>query len=271
MFSFRFGGADPLTISTPWFPAPKGADPFTGPVPHFPHPDGSHNHLFRDLQSEKFHISSSWASCRVFLRFPDVVVVLSSTLWCRLRFYSPSSDITAFCCLGPLIPFCLPGSSVVSSWASLLFGFLAQPCRWSNYFLRISPCALPLLHRGTPSCMRQPTSFGIHNLLGSVPLASRVVLQLDASPCATSYVLHKIALRLLPWGPLDAPLRTTAFLGLTPVFSGLVFVASWQAVLSFRPSFLSAIQASIFSWCSVSGSMSSEDGSLHSRRASVVS
>jgi hypothetical protein len=34
----------------------------------------------------------------------------------------------------------------------------------------------------------------------------------------------------------------------------LASVASWQAVLSYRPSFISAIQASIFSWCSVSGS-----------------
>jgi hypothetical protein len=47
--------------------------------------------------------------------------------------------------------------------------------------------------------------------------------------------------------------------------------ASWQAILSFRPSFISVINATALSWCSVSCSMSTEVGSLQSICASVVS
>jgi hypothetical protein len=43
--------------------------------------------------------------------------------------------------------------------------------------------------RDTFFCRRQATSAGIHNLLGSVPLALRVALQLASGPYAASSVL----------------------------------------------------------------------------------
>lgn len=65
----------------------------------------------------------------------------------------------------------------------------------SKFSWRCFLCAVPLLHDGTLSCMRQPTSSWI---LGSVLLALRVKLQLDVDPCATSSVFPKISLRPLP-------------------------------------------------------------------------
>jgi hypothetical protein len=62
-----------------------------------------------------------------------MITVLSSTLWCHSRLFSPSSDIAAICHLGPLFPCCLPGVSGVFFWASVLSWFLAQPCPWSNF------------------------------------------------------------------------------------------------------------------------------------------
>jgi hypothetical protein len=52
----------------------------------------------------------------------------------------------------------------------------------SEFFWRCSSCAMPLLRGRTPSCRRQPTSSEIHNLLGSVPVALRTALHLDAAP-----------------------------------------------------------------------------------------
>jgi hypothetical protein len=68
----------------------------------------------------------------------------------------------------------------------------------SEFSWRRFSCALPLLHDRTPSCRRQPTSFGIDNFLGSVPLALRVALQLDVGPCVASSLFPKISLRPLP-------------------------------------------------------------------------
>jgi hypothetical protein len=68
----------------------------------------------------------------------------------------------------------------------------------SEFSWRIFSCTVPLLHDGTSSCRRQPTSSGIHNLLGSVPLALRVTLQLDTSPCATYSLFPKISVQPLP-------------------------------------------------------------------------
>jgi hypothetical protein len=51
----------------------------------------------------KSHIRFCWA----FLRFPDVIAVLCSTLWCRSWLSSPSSNIMAVRHIGHLFAFCL--------------------------------------------------------------------------------------------------------------------------------------------------------------------
>jgi hypothetical protein len=124
-------------------------------------------------------ISSPVVLLRVSLTFP----VLSLGV--------VSSDIAAVRRLDPSLPFCLRGASTLS-------GSLAHPWLWSTYSWRCSCCSMPLLHGGTPSYRRQPTSSRIHNLLGPVPLALRVALQLHASPCAASSLLPKISLRPPP-------------------------------------------------------------------------
>jgi hypothetical protein len=42
---------------------------------------------------------------------------------------------------------------------------------------KLTPCAMPLLHGVTPSCRRQPTTLEIHNYLGSVLLVAHFALQ----------------------------------------------------------------------------------------------
>jgi hypothetical protein len=120
---------------------------------------------------------------KVVSTFPVFPVIASSGLI--------SSDIAAIHCLGPSLPFCLHGVSVLST-------SLAQPWPWSTYSWRCFSCAMPLLHGGTPSCRWQPTFSGIHNFLESVPLALSFALQLDAGPCATSSLFKMILLRPLP-------------------------------------------------------------------------
>jgi uncharacterized membrane protein YeiH len=51
---------------------------------------------------------------------------------------------------------------------------------------------MPLLHGGIPSFRWQPPSPGIHNLLGSVPLASPITLEIYAGPCAASSILRLV-------------------------------------------------------------------------------
>jgi hypothetical protein len=137
------------------------------------------------------NIGSSWGSCRLFTHFADVVHVLRSTLLMSIAVVHSSLRNSDHLPLCPSLPFFLRGASVVSSSASLLSVFLSRPCPWSNYPWRCSSCVMPLLHGGTPS-------FGIHNLLGSVPLASRGALQLDAGPCAANSALCQFPLRHLP-------------------------------------------------------------------------
>jgi hypothetical protein len=76
---------------------------------------------------------------------------------------------------------------------SVVHNFPGSEFSWRRFF-----CTMPLLHDGIPFCRRQPTSSGIHNLLGSVPVALHFTLQLDVGPCATSSLFPKISLRFLP-------------------------------------------------------------------------
>jgi hypothetical protein len=71
---------------------------------------------------------------------------------------------------------------------------------------------MPLLHGGTPSCRRQPTSFGIHYFPGSFPSLSVGAPRPDSGPYAASSVLRPTSLRPLPRGSPDTPLWTESFL-----------------------------------------------------------
>jgi hypothetical protein len=73
-----------------------------------------------------------------------------------------------------------------------------------------------LLHEGTRSCRRQPTSSWIHKFLGSVPSALHVALQLDAGTCAAFSLFPKISLRQLPYETPHAPLQTSFPVDLAP-------------------------------------------------------
>jgi hypothetical protein len=96
------------------------------------------------------------------------------------------------CFLGRAILHC--GSSS-SQWWPVYSGIPNFPR--SRFSWRHSSCTVPLLHDGTPSCRQQQTSFGIHNLLGSVPLALHIILQLASSPCAASSILWLVSLQHL--------------------------------------------------------------------------
>jgi hypothetical protein len=177
---------------------------------------------------------------------------------CRIPLMSSRSrDAAAVFCKGPLFRFFILGPSSISSWTSVPLGFSAQsrlllvsearvPCvvpllhcgsssfrrrpiysgipnfPRCEFSWRSFPCSVSLLHDGTPSCRRQPTSSGIPNLLGSVPLALRVTLQLDAGPCAVS------------------SLGTSRCSVPDSIFSGLASVAFRSAVVPSRQTFVLA-------------------------------
>jgi hypothetical protein len=71
---------------------------------------------------------------------------------------------------------------------------------------------MPLLHDSSSSYRRRLTSYGIHNLPGSVPLASGGALRPDSGPYAGSSGLRLASLQLIPWGLLVARLWTASFL-----------------------------------------------------------
>jgi hypothetical protein len=91
----------------------KGGNPSTKPSPSF----------FKTRRKIWLFASSysCWQSHRgsplEFLRFPEVLSVLSSTLWCHSWLSSPSSDVAAVCCWVPL--FILPSWCVHSLLLSI--------------------------------------------------------------------------------------------------------------------------------------------------------
>jgi hypothetical protein len=87
---------------------------------------------------------------------------------------------------------------------------------------------MPLLHGGTPSCRRQPTSSWIHDIPGYFLSFSGGAPQPDCRLYAASSVLRPASLRRLPWGSPNAPLCTASFLDRAHSVS----VASLQAVVS---------------------------------------
>jgi hypothetical protein len=193
-------------------------------------------------------LGSSWGSCRSVPLLPEATAVLSSDRRCRSQSPSSSSGIATACHLDTLFPPILHGKSENSNWAALLSGLLAQPwpgcspfwwrlsCAmpllhswlslcgrrpidsgvhtlpWSVPVWRCLACAVPLLRDGTPSYQRRSIFSGIHKLPGSFPSASSGAPRPDSSPSPTSSVLWAALLRLLAWGPIDAPLRTASFM-----------------------------------------------------------
>jgi hypothetical protein len=130
------------------------------------------------------------------------------------------------------------------------YNFLGPQFFWSCF-----SCAVPLLQDGTPSCRWQPTSSGIYNLLGSVPTALRVALQLDASPCRF-FIVPEDFTAALSVGTSQCSTSDSIFSGFGSMFSRLAsksmdFVSSksvlfsvslgfWTVYVAYRLAFISA-------------------------------